>query len=446
MKKNDEITLTIEDLSVDGAGIGRYENIVVFVPFTLPGEAVRAKIIKLAKNHVIGKLCEIVTPSDNRMQPPCPYFYSCGGCTLQHLKYSAQLEYKQNHVKNCMERIGGIDVPAGPTVASPKEFHYRNKASLPFGMKDGMPVLGLYKHHSHEINSISNCLLQDSIANSAIDVVLEFVRKHNIPVYDETSKTGILRHLLLRVNSKNDLMLGLVVNANKIDFANEFVEFIRFRLPRISTIVLNHNTLNTNVILGTNNSTVFGSGKIDEWILNNKFSLSLNSFFQVNTKQTEYLYKKAFEYANFSSNDTLLDLYCGVGTIGICAAKYVKSVFGLEIVQAAIGNANENVKLNGIQNAKYVCGDVSDLIKHSADCDIVIADPPRGGLNSGAIRAILNLNPKKLVYISCNPSTLARDLAVFNLNNYSVEALSSFDMFPQTTHVECVALLTRANC
>ncbi len=439
MKKNEVIEFTIHDLTVDGAGVGRSQDVVVFVAGALPGEHVRAKIIKVAKKYCVARLEEILSPSPFRITPPCPYFKQCGGCSLMFMNQEGQLLYKQNYVQNCLERIGGVSLDVEPIKPSPKELHYRNKVSLPFGFRDGQAILGFYKPKSHDIVPISRCLLQEH-SDEGMNAVLSFVREKAIAVYDEGTGTGLLRHLIIRTNQQGEAMVGLVINGKEFPWADELAAFLKQKI-NLKTLVINQNTKNTNAILGDVSYPVFGEGVLAETLFDKRFHISLNSFFQINTPQTQNLYAKAYEYAQITPEDRVLDLYCGTGTIGLCTAHKAKELLGVEIVERAVADAKTNAAMNEIENARFLCCETG-LLKEGQSFDVVFVDPPRRGLDLSTIELLKKSAPQRLVYISCDPATLCRDVSLLT-DCFEPKACAPFDLFPQTTHVETVMLLVK---
>ncbi|MDL2237207.1 23S rRNA (uracil(1939)-C(5))-methyltransferase RlmD [Christensenellaceae bacterium OttesenSCG-928-K19] len=446
MEKNDSITIAIDDIGKDGQGIGRHNGMAVFVSGALPGEQVRTKIIKCKKNYAIGRLEEILSPSPMRVKPPCNVFKRCGGCTLQHLAYAAQLEYKQNHVKSCLERIGKLaDIPVLFPLPSPQEYHYRNKAAFPVKMQNGQISIGLFSAHSHDVVDVDDCKLQHPDLAIVLSQLRVWLAKYNISIYNEETHDGLLRHVILRTAKSGEIMLVLVVNGEDIPHLSELQTLLRFVLPQVKHIILNHNLEDTNVIMGARCTTVMGRGYFLEQICGLEFKIGPTSFLQVNPQQTELLYKNLFRKLELKPTDTVLDLFCGTGTITLCAAKRVKKAYGVELSDEAIANANFNAQLNGIENAEFFAGDATALapqiLELAGHADAIIADPPRKGLSEPLIQAIVGAGPKRIGYVSCDPATLARDLALFASHGYHAGEVQPVDMFPQTTHVECLTVM-----
>ncbi|KUJ27244.1 hypothetical protein AR437_09495 [Christensenella hongkongensis] len=446
MKKNDFITLMIDDIGTDGQGIGHHEGIAVFVDGALPGETVRAKMIALKKNYGVGKLEEITEPSPMRVKPPCHVFGKCGGCTLQHLSYAGQLTLKHNHVLSCMERIAGLCVPVNFPLPDRQEYRYRNKAAFPL-RQNGMNVdIGFYARHSHRIVDVDDCKIQPHNLEIVMSQLRVWIVKNGISIYDEKTHTGLLRHIVLRENKAGDIMLVLCINGEDIPHRSHLIMLFEFVLPQVKSIMLSINKQRTNVIMGEKSICIYGRDHIFETLCGLDFKISAESFLQVNSVQAEVLYNTLFKQLSLCKTDTVLDLYCGAGTISLCAAQRAGKVIGVEIVEQAILNAKFNARLNGIENAEFFAGDAEKLlpsILESETIDTVIVDPPRKGLDEKVVRMLANSGIPKIGYVSCNPSTLARDLALFEELGYRAGVVQPVDMFPQTTNVECVTVLER---
>ena len=443
LKKNDVIELNIDDISVEGAGIGRYEGRVVFVRGALPSERVKAKIIKTAKNYSAGIIEDIIIKSEYRTEPLCPVFGRCGGCTLQHLKYEAQLAYKANYVKQCMKRIGGINIETPQILPAEENTAYRNKASFPVAQLGGSIQAGFYAPYSHRIVP-SCCAIQQPEVNEVKDIVVGWAKNRGVSAYDESTGQGSLRHIVVRQSSGGEIMAGIVSTEKIID--DILISKLK-AVKGISSIVENINRSKGNCILGQHFSTLLGDGYITETYGGLQFRASLGSFLQVNHSQTLKLYEAALEFADINKTDVVFDLFCGIGTITLLAAQKAKSAVGIEYVRSAVDNAEENAKLNGINNAQFICGDASEKLKQAASlsgrADVVLLDPPRKGCDAALIVDICKAAPSRVVYVSCSPATLARDAAVFSENGYKLDKIMAVDMFPQTTHVETVISLQR---
>ena len=447
IKKNEEYFLDIIDNGIDGEGIAKINDFTIFVPQTTKGEKVKVLIVKVNKNFAFGKLIEIIKKSNNRAEPDCKTYKRCGGCSFRFLDYEETLNIKEQTVKNCIKKEVKRNIKINKTIGMGNPYNYRNKLQYPLGEdKAGNAVMGVYAKRSHEIIPVHNCHIQNKTAERIAKDIFEYLNNKNITMYNEETQTGLMRHIVIRVGvNANEVMVIMVLNNKKFEREAEFVEHITSKYPRIKTIVLNYNMKNTNVILGSENKTIFGPGYIYDILGDYKFKISPLSFYQVNPTQTEVLYNKALEYAELTGNETILDLYCGIGTIGIFASKKAKKVFGIEIIENAVKDANENAKINNVKNAEFFCGEVEKVLpeiinKYGLKPEVVFVDPPRKGLDNNTINTILELQPQKLIYISCNPATLARDIALLE-QKYQTKEITPVDMFPFTSHVECVAIL-----
>lgn len=438
--KNSEYEVKITGYSSDGAGVSRIDGQVVFVSGTIDGEACRIKILKVNKNVAYGKLVSVIAPSENRIKPECKYYPRCGGCDFHHMSYDEELRAKENQVQSVISRIGGLDIKVEPIVGSENISRYRNKAQFPIGMADKI-VSGFYRSHSHDIVPCDDCIIQSEFANKVCKTVILWMEKFNISPYDEREGKGIVRHIYVR-----NTMLCLVVT-KKPKFLAELTDIVLKAHPETSGIILNYNSESTNVILGNKDEVIFGEGFVTDTLCGNEFELSPHAFYQVNHAQAERLYALAIEKAGLSGNETVIDLYCGAGTITLALAKYAKSAIGVEIVPQAIQNAKENAKRNGAENVEFICGDAtlaaSELKRRGISADVVVVDPPRKGLTPELIKTIAEISPKRVVYVSCDPATLARDLKLFGEVSYKTESVTPVDMFPRTRHCECVASLRK---
>jgi len=461
LKKNDEIELEIEDISVDGSGIGHYEGMAVFIPGAVPGDFVKAGITKVNKKIIFARLISIIKPSPYRVTPPCPKARQCGGCQLQELSYEKQLEWKANKVRSDLIRIGGFSPEETDRVMKPiigmSDLRYRNKAQYPVGWtRDNKIVTGFYARRSHRIIPIDDCVLGDPRNREINRAVISFMEKYDIPPYDEINHIGLIRHVLIRTaHVSGSVMVCLIINGDRIEHEKELVTALRESVPEISSISYNINKRHDNVILGEKTVTIFGSGRINDTIGDVKFSISPKSFFQVNPFQTEKLYGKALEYAALTGREVVWDLYCGAGTISLFLARHAKKVYGIEIVPEAVSDAIRNAKMNGIENAEFFTGKVEDVLPEfyknkgvdeaALNPEVIVVDPPRKGLDEKCLSTMIGMRPERIVYVSCNPSTLARDLAIFTENGYELKEVTPVDQFGMTVHVETVALLTRTN-
>lgn len=453
VEKNKEYVLNIEDNGFNGEGIGKIDNFTIFVPKAIKGEVVKVLIIKVTSSYAIGKIIEFIKKSKYRVQDlDCATYKRCGGCNLRHMDYNYTLDLKRDIVINCLnkEKIYGVRV--NNTIGMGNPYNYRNKLQYPVGIdKEEKPIMGVYARKSHEIIKNSLCSIQNLNANLIAQDTFKYLLENGIKAYNEENQSGDLRHIVVRNgNISNEVMLVLVLNNKKVSIRKDFIDFITNKYKNIKTIVLNYNLKNTNVIFGKENKIIFGDGYIYDILGNYKFKISPLSFYQVNSVQAEVLYEIAIENANISSNDVVLDLYCGIGTIGIFASKYAKMVYGIEIVEDAIKDANENAKINNIENIKFFCGDVEKILDNTLNeikdkPNIVFVDPPRKGLDKNTINILNKIKPKKIVYISCNPATFARDVKLLVSDNYSLNSVQPVDMFPFTSNVECVAVLELKN-
>lgn len=450
MRKNDQIEINVTGSTGQGAGVGRYDGMAVFINGAVCGETVRVKIIKVSKNYAIGRLTEIITPSPDRIDSDCGSFPSCGGCAWRHINYSAELKIKEQSVKDAFARIGGMDIELSPIVGGVLPDRYRNKAQYPVAQSaDGSVVCGFYAARSHRLVPSEGCMLQPGSFGEICNAVTQFVQKKGISVYDESTGRGVLRHIYIRYAKASDkYMVCAVINADRLPFEREFAEMLCSLLGgRLGTVVVNINRKKTNVILSDKCRVIYGDGYITDEICGIKVRLNALSFYQVNRDMAELLYKKAAEFAQ-PENKVIFDLYCGAGTIGLSMAGRAKKIIGAEIVPQAVEDAKFNARQNNIRNAEFICADAKqaahELSERGISADVVIVDPPRKGLESGLPEFIAHeISPERVVYVSCDPATLARDCAAFDRAGYSVVSAVPFDLFPRTAHVETVALLAR---
>lgn len=454
VQKNDQIDITITGYTSEGSGIGRLndrpDGLAIFVPGAAVGDRLRVRIVKPASHYAFGRLEEILSPSPDRIPVDCPHYPPCGGCVFRHIDYSAECQAKWEKVRDCMTRIGGLsDPPMQPILPAPTPLRYRNKAEFPIGLdRSGKPVLGFYAPRSHRIIPCESCLLQPDVFDRIAARFLSWVEESGNPVYDETTHRGVLRHLYLRyAGSTGQVMVCVVANAGRLCDEAGLCRALTEQEPSIQSIVLNINREQTNVILGPECRTLYGTGELTDTLCGLTFSLSPLAFYQVNREQTERLYQKAAELAALTGEETLLDLYCGAGTIGLSMANRVRQVIGVEIVPQAVENARQNAARNGIQNAEFLCMDAPKaaalLQKRGLSPDVIILDPPRKGCGETLCRTAAEMAPQRLVYISCDPATLARDLAVFSQLSYHPVSITPVDLFPRTRHVETVVLMSR---
>ncbi len=447
--KNQDYLVDIQGLGFEGEGVCKISNFTVFVPEALPGEKVKIKIVKVNKNYGFGKLVEILEPSKDRIEPQCSIYKRCGGCQLQHLSYKAQLEYKKSRVYDCLTRIGGLeDFNLHDTIGMEKPYRYRNKVQLPVGLSGSKKAIGFYARRSHEIIDMETCLIQDDSAERAAQAVRQWIEKYDIQVYDEQKNMGVIRNLMVRRGFKtNEVMVVIVTRTKELPKAMELVDNIKLLVPEVKSIIQNINPKQTNVILSDKCVTLFGSDTISDYIGSFRFNISPLSFFQVNPVQTEVLYSKALEYAELTGNETVFDAYCGTGTITLFLSQKAKKVYGVEIVPQAVENARINAAQNHVKNVEFITGEsekvIPELIKQGIKADVVVVDPPRKGCGPELLEAIAGIKPERIVYVSCDPGTLARDLGILKDKGYRTSEVQPVDMFPFTVHIETVVMLIR---
>ena len=448
-QKNMICTVTVERCSGEGAGIAHLDGKVVFVQGALRGETCEIKLLKVKKHVIFAKAERILTPSRFRTAPDCPYFPVCGGCSFWHMAYEEELEIKRQQVEDALVRIGGFSCMVPPVLGAETVLRYRNKAQFPVSAAKGEDKIGFYRARSHDVIPIQDCLIQSETAGQAANAVRIWMQKYRIAGYDETTCGGVVRHVYVRTNQAGEALICIVVNQPKVPHQKELVQLLRAACPLSVGILLCINQKDSNVILGDQYQLIWGEKYIMNELFGMQFRLSVSSFYQVNRAQTERLYQTAISYAALTGEETVLDLYCGVGTISLSMAGAVKHVIGVEIVPEAIEDAKENATRNQIYNVDFFCADAGEaaakLIVDGVTPDVIIVDPPRKGLHKKVIESILQLAPARIVYVSCNPATLARDLKLFSDHEYCLERVTAVDMFPRTTHVETVVLLSKAN-
>lgn len=447
IKKNEEYIVDIIDNGYEGEGIAKIDGFTIFIPGAIKGEKVKILIVKVNSSHAFGKLLEIIKSSSKRIEIDCTTYKRCGGCNLRHIDYNSTLELKRYTVQNLINKTLNSNITVNETIGMESPYNYRNKAQFPVGYnKKNQITTGVYANRSHEIIEIKECLIQNKLSENIAKFIIQFMKNKNISAYDETKQAGIIRHIVIKIAVKtNEIMCIIVVNNRKLPYEEELAKELKNNFPEIKTIVKNINTKNTNVILGNENINIYGNGYICDKLGEYTFKISPLSFYQVNPIQTEKLYNTAIKLANLNKKDVMLDLYCGIGTIGIFASKYVKEVIGVEIIKEAIENAKENEKINHIDNINFLCGDVEKVLDELVNIekvkpDVIFIDPPRKGLDNITIKNMINVKPQKIVYISCNPATFVRDLKIFE-NYYNIKEIQPIDMFPFTSNIECVAVL-----
>jgi len=447
VNKNDYIDVVFEDLTHDGAGVAKVDGYPLFVPNGLPGEKAKVKVIKTGKGYGIGRLIELYEKSPYRVDIASSEKNKYGGCQLEHISYEGQLQYKENQVRQVLTRIGKLeDVVVHPILGMDNPWHYRNKAQVPVGEKDGKLIAGFFKPRSHEIVDTNESLIQLPEINEAVQAVKEICSELGIPAYHEESHKGVLRHIMARYGQQTgELMVVIITRTADLPQKNKLVEEIVARLPKVKSIVHNVNSKRTNVIMGEKTTVLWGNEVIYDYIGDVKFAISALSFYQVNPVQTKVLYDKALEYADLSGEENVIDAYCGIGTISLFLAQKARKVFGVEVVPEAIEDARRNAELNGISNAEFTAGEAEVVIpkwyKEGNAADVLVVDPPRKGCDEAFLQTIIEMKPKKVVYVSCNPATLARDLRILEDGGYKTVEVQPVDMFPHTTHCEAVAWL-----
>ena len=447
LKKNETYKTVITGMTTEGSGVGRIDGTAVFITNTAVGDVIETKIIKTSKNYAIGRVENILEPSPDRIEPDCKYFKQCGGCTYRHISYDAECKIKKQRVEDAVKRIGGFEsLKINELVAGSSRNSYRNKAQLPVGKdNNGNLVMGAY--HSHRIVDSTNCNLQPPVFSEIGDIVRRWAVENNIEPYNEATHKGLLRHLYIRYGeSTGEIMVCLVINGNSINNTDSLIHQLK-TISGFKSLQLNINKEKTNVILGKKCITLYGSGFITDILCGLRFNISPLSFYQVNRTQAERLYQIAQNYARLSKDDVLLDLYCGTGTIGLSMAHKVKKLVGVEIIPQAIENAKHNARLNNITNAEFICADAAkaaqQLKKSGLMPTVIIVDPPRKGCDKGLIETISHISPKRVVYVSCDSATMARDIKIFSTLGYTPQEVTPVDMFPGTSHVECVCLMIK---
>ncbi len=453
IKKNQLVEMEITGITNEGNGVGRTEGFAVFVPQTAVGDVVRVQIVKVLKSYAFGIINEILTPSPSRQEPDCPVFRKCGGCAFRHINYAEELKVKSSFVSDSFKRLGGFELECEPILGCDETDSYRNKAQYPVAMQDGKAVCGFYANRSHRVIPYTGCRLQPVIFKKIVDHVMKFLNDNKIPAYDETTGKGLIRHIYIRKGFHSGEIMVCLVSKTKsaVNLMEQMITEtgLLAKFPDIKSVVVNVNPDNTNVILGENNITVYGSDCIEDVMCGNKITLSPMSFYQVNTEQAEKLYGIAAEFADLKGDEEVFDLYCGAGTIGLSMIDKIKHLTGVEVVKQAVENAAANAKANSIENADFICGDAGEIAdrlqKEGKHPDVIIVDPPRKGCDVLTLDAIVKMAPEKIVMISCNPATAARDCKILcsEENGYKLERVKGVDLFPRTVHVECVVLLSK---
>lgn len=449
LKKNDEITLEITALSSQGSGVGHYEKMAVFVEGAVTGDKILAHIIKVKSSYAIGIIKKIFKPSKFRIESDCPVSSQCGGCSYRHISYEHELEMKKQRVQDALTRIGGLDVKVEEILSCENTNRYRNKGQYPVAMdKNGKTLMGFYAKKSHRVVDCPDCKIAPKEFEKLLGVVKRWAAQCGVTIYDEQTGRGLLRHVYLRKGQKTgQTMVCLVVKSDNVPKTDLLCKQLIEADGSVCSIILNVNSEKTNVILGSTCKTLYGKDYIEDVLCGLTFRIGALSFYQVNPCGAEILYDRARQYANLCGNETVLDLYCGAGTIGLSMAKYAKRVIGVEIIEQAIENAKQNARLNKIENARFICSDAGTaaqtLLCEGLNPDVIVLDPPRKGCSPETIDACVKMQPQRIVYVSCDPATLARDCKIFAENGYETQKATAVDMFPRTVHTECVALIER---
>ena len=461
MQKNETAIVTIEDIGVNGEGIGKVDGYTLFIKDAVIGDVVEAKVMKAKKNYGYARLMKIITPSKDRVTPVCTFARKCGGCQIQEMSYEQQLQFKHNKVRGNLERIGGfspelLEKIMEPVVGMEEPFHYRNKAQFPFGTdKEGNPITGFYAGRTHDIIANTDCALGVAVNKEILEKTLSFMKKYQIPSYDENTGKGLIRHALIRYGfTTKEIMVCYVINGKHIPHVEELVETLR-ELEGMTSITFSSNTKRTNVIMGDSYEIIWGQGYITDYIGDVKYQISPLSFYQVNPVQTDKLYGLALEYADLKGNETVWDLYCGIGTISLFLAQKAKQVYGVEIIPQAIEDAKRNAVINGFENAEFYVGKAEEILPkyyeeyakthdgERAHADVIVVDPPRKGCDETLLHTMTEMQPDKIVYVSCDSATLARDLKILCERGYCLERVRAVDQFPMSVHVETVCLLSK---
>ena len=448
LHRGDPLQVSIETATIDGSGVARVDGQVVFVPGALPGERCSVRIAHVGRSAVFAQLLSVLTPSAHRVEPDCPYFPRCGGCALRHMDYEQELALKQAHVQSCLTRIGGQTISALPITGAAQTDGYRNKVQFPVQEQDGRPVAGFFSGKTHRVIPVRHCRIQPDCADAIRGAVLSWMEQYHIRAYDEQTHTGYIRHIYIRFGAESgQILVCIVANCAQLPKKKQLVTALLAAEPGITTIVFSPNTKKGNTVLGTEFHPLYGDGTITDTLCGLQFRLSAPAFYQVNHAQAERLYEKAVQLAGLTGNETVLDLYCGTGTITLCLARHAKKAIGVEIVPQAIEDAKFNAAQNGMENAEFFCMDAGQAAKMLADRhirpDVIVVDPPRKGVSADVIEAISAMAPQRVVYVSCDPATLARDLKLLTAAGYTLQTAEAFDLFPRCAHVETVALLSR---
>jgi 23S rRNA (uracil1939-C5)-methyltransferase len=449
VEKGDVVKVNVVDIGSKGEGICKYNDFTIFVQGVVPGDILETEITSKKKSYANGKIVKILSKSEIRQNPECEYFDVCGGCQIQNIKYAEQLKYKTNKVKNAIERIGKIEnVEVYNTIGMEEPYNYRNKGQFPIKKNNNKIEIGFYKVGTHEVVDLKKCIIQEEISNKVLNVVRGIINDNKISAYNESSHKGILRHVVIRTAYQTkDTMVILVTNGRDLPHIGKIITKLK-EISEVKSIIQNVNKQRGNKVLGSKNYTIYGDDFIVDDIKGISFKVSPSSFFQINPKQTEILYEKTLEYAELTGEETVFDLYCGIGSISLFLAKKAKKVYGVEVFAQSVRDAKRNAKNNGIENVEFLAGKAEEIIpkiyKNGIKADVVVLDPPRKGCEARLLETIIEMKPKKIVYVSCKPATLARDLKYFVEHGYEVGKIQPVDMFPHSTHVETVCSLKRS--
>lgn len=447
LKKNEEYIVDIIDNGYQGEGIAKIDNFIIFVDQAIKGEKIKIKILKVQSDLCFAKILEIIKPAKSRKEADCDTYTKCGGCNLRHMSYEATLEIKKQTVENCLYKSLKRKVEINDIIGMENPLYYRNKLQYPLGLDNNKnPVMGVYSTRTHNIIPTEKCYIQNELCQKIAKDIFEFIKINKIMVYDEKKLKGTVRHIVIRMGiNTNEILVTLVINDKNFNKEKEFVEFLSKKYKEIKSIVKNYNSRNTNIIFGRDNEIIFGDGYIYDELGEYKFKISPLSFYQTNTIQTEILYNTALKYLNKKNNNIAIDLYCGIGTISIIAAKQFKKIYGIEFIEEAIKDAKENAIMNKIENTEFLLGEVEKILPELIETekikpDVVFLDPPRKGVDKQTLELLIKIKPKEIIYISCNPSTLARDISALE-TKYELKQVQPIDMFPYTNHVEVIAKL-----